>query len=294
MWYKIRGTLALTFIALNLSFWIPSAIFVAMIKLLVPLKRVRSLCNSILTWIYILVVWIDDPILRHFVGIDIKVSGLEGVSRNNWYLIIANHQSWSDTLILQDTFNYKMPLLKFVVKQELLYVPLLGFICWAYDYPFVKRYSKSYLQQNPEKKTHDRKRLKKACQKLAIYPASILNFVEGTRFTPSKHQRQASPYRHLLLPRAGGVAVVLEALESYLDKILNVTIVYDTPNLTLLEFLGGKCKKVVVLVEQVEVSEILGSDINKEETSYFAATKLWLNQAWPKKDEVITQNLGSS
>ena len=45
---------------------------------------------------------------------------------------------------------------------------------------------------------------RRSCERFATRPTSIMNFVEGTRFTPAKHTGQDSPYTHLLRPRAGG------------------------------------------------------------------------------------------
>ncbi|MCE6984794.1 acyltransferase, partial [Pseudomonas frederiksbergensis] len=57
-------------------------------------------------------------------------------------------------------------------------------------------------------------------------PTAIFNFAEGTRFTQAKHRQQQSPFKHLLKPKAGGVAFVLAALGEQLDALLDVTIVY--------------------------------------------------------------------
>jgi hypothetical protein len=50
-----------------------------------------------------------------------------------------------------------------------------------------------------------------------------MNFVEGTRFTPAKHAAQQSPYKHLLKPKAGGLALALHVLGDRFDSLLDVT-----------------------------------------------------------------------
>ena len=42
-----------------------------------------------------------------------EATGLEGLSPKDWYLVISNHQSWVDILVLQRIFNRKIPFLKF-------------------------------------------------------------------------------------------------------------------------------------------------------------------------------------
>lgn len=303
MWYKLKGILAFTYIAVNLGLWIIPLFLVAMVKLLIPIEGVRKICYLLMTHIYTLAAAADSFMLRYFANIDIEVTGLNNVNRNSWYLIIANHQTWSDAIVMQTVFNRKMPVLKFIVKQQIIFVPFVGLVCWAFDFPIVKRYSKTYLQKHPERKDHDKQQLKEACHKFTKSPSSIMNFVEGTRFTSAKHKRQNSPYQHLLTPKPKGMAVTLEVLKSHLTKILNTTIVYDIPitDLTFLDFLGGKCKKIVVIVEEINPSQILetitsketsketSNELSNEEDLYLIATIAWLTETWQKKDKLITQ-----
>lgn len=92
-------------------------------------------------------------------------------------------------------------MLKFFLKKELIWVPFLGLAWWALDFPFMKRYSRKFLAANPHLAGKDLESTKKACEKFKHTPVSVMNFVEGTRFTPEKHQRKNSPYAHLLPPR---------------------------------------------------------------------------------------------
>ena len=51
---------------------------------------------------------------------------MDGLARQEWYLMTSNHQSWADILVLQKVTNRRVPSLKFFLKQELIWVPLLG------------------------------------------------------------------------------------------------------------------------------------------------------------------------
>lgn len=70
-----------------------------------------------------------------------EVHGLEGLSKKNWYLLICNHRSWADIVVLCVLFRKHIPMNKYFLKQQLAWVPFLGLACWALDMPFMKRYS---------------------------------------------------------------------------------------------------------------------------------------------------------
>ena len=159
-------------------------------------------------------------------GIKLNVTGLNGLNPKGYYLVTANHQSWADILLMQHLLNRKIPLMKFFLKQELIYVPVIGLCWWALDFPFMKRHSKAYLKKHPEKHGKDLESTLKACEKFKTMPVSIVNYLEGTRFTEAKHNKQQSPFKHLLKPRAGGISYVIGALGEQVRTLLNITIVY--------------------------------------------------------------------
>ncbi len=143
-----------------------------------------------------------------------------------WYLVTSNHQSWVDIAILQWLFNRRIPMLKFFLKKELFWVPLLGLAWWALEFPFMRRYPRAVLEKRPDLRRKDLDTTRRVCERFRETPVSVLNFVEGTRFSVEKRDRHQSPYRHLLLPRAGGVAQVASTLGDRLECLLDVTIVY--------------------------------------------------------------------
>ncbi len=108
------------------------------------------------------------------------------LSTNGRYMLVCNHQSWSDIYIIQSVLNRKIPLIRFFIKEQLKYVPILGTAWLALDFPFVKRSSKKDLIKNPELANQDLQNVRNVCKKFIGYPFSILNFVEGTRRTPEK------------------------------------------------------------------------------------------------------------
>ena len=164
--------------------------------------------------------------------------------RDGHYLVLANHQSWVDIPVLQKCFNRRIPLLRFFLKSQLFWVPLMGLAWWALDFPFMKRYTREQVERRPELAGRDIASTRRACEKFRSIPVAVMNFIEGTRFTPAKHAAQQSPYRHLLKPKSGGVAFVIDAMGDGLQAILDVTIVYPGGRPTLLDLFGDKVAEV--------------------------------------------------
>jgi len=189
-----------------------------------PLTRWQSWMTYLLDACAVSWISVNNFTTRLFTRIRWHISGLDRLSRKDWYLVLANHQSWADILVLQNVFNRKIPFIKFFLKKELIYVPVIGLCWWALDFPFMKRYSKAFLQRNPHLQGKDIETTRKACRKFRFKPAAIMNFVEGTRFTREKHDKQQEPYQNMLKPKAGGAAFVLGAMVGQLHKILDITI----------------------------------------------------------------------
>jgi 1-acyl-sn-glycerol-3-phosphate acyltransferase len=216
------------------------------------------------------------------------IKGADALKRADWYLVLSNHQSWVDILVLQKVFNRKIPFLKFFIKRELFWFPVLGQAWWALDFPFIKRYTKSFLQKKPHLRGKDLEITRKACEKFKKIPVSIMNFVEGTRFTNEKHNRQHSPYTHLLKPKAGGIAFVLGAMGDQLDRILDVTIVYPGTARSFWALLCGNIREIKVRVRSISVgSELQGDYIN--DASFRKKLQQWLNSLWDEKDQRIQE-----
>ena len=154
------------------------------------------------------------------------VEGAEGLDRGGWYLVNCNHQSWVDIFVLQHVLRGRIPLLKFFLKQQLIYVPVIGLAWWALDFPFMRRHGKEALRRKPELRAQDHEATLRACRKFLLVPTSVMNFAEGTRFTPDKHDAQGSPYRHLLKPKAGALALTLNAMGERFRSLVDATIVY--------------------------------------------------------------------
>lgn len=204
----------------------------------------------------------------------------ENLAMHNWYLVICNHQSWVDIVVLQKALNHKIPFLKFFIKRELLYVPLLGLAWWALDFPFVRRRGRATARQ-------DLQAARRACEKFSRLPTSVMSFVEGTRFSRDKHQDQQSPYQHLLAPKSGGIGVALETMGDLFTAALDVTIIYPegTPNFA--DLIAGRIRAVQVHVQYLPIPPECLPQANGSIAR--ARVQDWLNTVWQAKDARMAQ-----
>ena len=288
------GLIASLLLALNVLFWVPILLLFAIFKLILPFKAVRLALDPVLvaiaeTWISFNSAWMALTQRTEW-----DVEGIAGLDPHNWYLVNCNHQTWADIFILQHLFNRRIPLLKFFIKQQLKWVPLMGLAWWALDFPFMRRHSEEFLKRHPEMRGKDQAATRRACEKFSLIPTSVMNFLEGTRFTPAKHRRQQSPYRHLLKPKAGGIALALNAMGDRFQAILDVTIVYQDGKPDFREFLCGKLKRVIVRVQSLPVPERLMKTDYAGDPAVREAFEQWVQQLWQDKDAQISRLLDAT
>lgn len=288
------GLIAALLMVLNAVFWVPILMAFSLLKLLLPFKRVRLWIDPVLlaiaeTWISGNVGWMTLTQRTQW-----DVQGFDNLTPRSWYLVNSNHQSWVDILVLQKLTNRRIPLLKFFLKQQLIWVPLMGLAWWALDFPFMRRYTEAYLKKHPEMRGRDQETTRKACEKFALIPTSVMNFLEGTRFTTAKHAHQQSPYRHLLKPKAGGIALALNAMGDKFQAILDVTIVYPDGVPTFWQFLCGRLQRVIVRTQSLPVPRHLVQGDYANDPAMREAFAQWVQQLWLDKDARISQLLQES
>ncbi len=286
-----RAAATLLLGALNTLFWGVPVYFLVLVKIVLrgrerQQKLVLVLMRTVNFWIYG-----NLLIQRVMLRIQWDIEGCNGLRRDEWYFVNCNHQSWADLLILLEVFTGKIPFFKIFTKQQLIWLPIIGQALWAMDYPFMRRYSREYRERHPEKAGRDREAARRACRKYRHTPVAILNFAEGTRFSAAKHRQQASPFRHLLRPKAGGLAYALEALEGRIRLMLDTTIIYPDGRTHFWDYLGGKINRVVVRVRQVEIPERFLDGDYQSDPAFRAAFQEWLVAQWRRKDDLIARIL---
>ena len=217
-----------------------------------------------------------------------NITGLDSFQHEDWYLVIANHQSWLDIVVLQRVFNRKIPILKFFIKDQLKWVPLLGFSWWAMGCPFMKRYTPAYLAKHPHKKGQDVKATQKALKLFKQTPGTLMSFIEGTRYTPEKKQQQHSPYEHLLKPKAGGIGYVISTMNKDLNQLLDVTISYPNGEHSLWKFLCYRIQSINVHVRSIPIPQQFLTLSLIEDDKIQSEFRHWLNDKWAEKDRLMS------
>lgn len=286
---NLKGVLVLAATTINTLAWFTPLITFTLFKLLIPIAAFRNLMTR---WIMAMGEnWISTNALVFGLvnGTRYDVSGVEGLCRDKWYLVVVNHQTWVDIIALQTVLNRRIPFLKFFVKQELIWFPVLGVAFWALDMPFMKRYSKGYLQKHPEKKGQDLEMTRRACAKFHATPTSVINFIEGTRFSEAKRARRDSPFRYLLPPRSGGIAVTMSSMGEMFDAMLDVTMFYPEGIPNFWDVLCGRFKAVQVQIQQKPIDRwiIEGDYVNDRE--HRRNFHRWLTALWEEKDGKLAE-----
>lgn len=209
------------------------------------------------------------------------------LDRNQWYLVICNHRTWADIPVLLKVLTDRVPFPKIFAKQQMYWVPIIGTALWALDYPIMKRYPREYLRRHPEKKGLDLETTRQACRRYHFTPVTILNFVEGTRYSPAKRRRQKAPFRYLLRPKAGGLAFALKAMEGRITRMLDITIVYPQGITSFWSYLGGRVRRVTVHIREITIPENLLRGGYAEDSGDREAFQEWVGRIWREKDELI-------
>jgi 1-acyl-sn-glycerol-3-phosphate acyltransferase len=283
----ILGTLVALLFALNTLFWALPVYFFSLLKLLTPKGFARRQVSrwadaSAQSWI-----GVNKMVSDLLLPTKVDIHGVERLDRNGQYLVCSNHQTWNDIHVLQTAFYGKLPFFKFFLKQQLIWVPVLGLAWWGLDFPFMKRYSAAEVAKNPALKGKDIETTRKTCEKYEGLPVAIFNFLEGTRFTPAKHDQQRSPYRHLLKPKAGGLAFTLAAMGERLTAMVDVTIVYRDGAKTFWQYLCGQVDSVVVDVRTRPIPLEFCRGDYESDAAFRKRVQDWVGTIWAEKDDRI-------
>lgn len=227
---------------------------------------------------------VNSALIDRFTHTRFLVEGGEDLRYDARYLVLSNHRSWVDIPVLQKVLNRRIPFMRFFLKHTLFWVPLLGLCWWALDFPFMRRHTREQIARRPELAGRDLEATRTACARFRRVPVSVMNFVEGTRFTPDKQAAGGGDYRHLLRPKAGGTAFVLGAMGDVLDAVLDVTLHYDPPRPTLAELFSDRVRTVRVHLQLRPLPEGAAGSDYEGDPDFRARFQAWLNAVWAEKD----------
>ncbi len=268
----------------------------ALIRLVLPVKPVLKLLDSLYQFIF----WTWAHFLSFEIALTNKtkwdIAGLDQVKVKGACMIISNHLSWADIVMLIVLYRGRIPITKFFLKHSLIYIPIIGQVCFALGMPFLRRYTRSEILKNPKLKTKDLDATRKACLSVIEHPTTLVNFVEGTRFTKAKAKAQKSPYQNLMPPKAASLAVALGIIGPKLDCILNTTLQYpkNDGGKVFIDLLKGRLHEVIARVEVIPAetiqNELTGDYMSDKQFKRRFTQKL--RELWQAKDEQIAQLLG--
>ncbi|MEN8429607.1 acyltransferase [Acinetobacter towneri] len=230
--------------------------------------------------------WLIDHVLPNTQW-DISIDENLQLSMQGRYLMTCNHQSWVDTTVNQYFGLTRMPLTRFFTKWELIFIPFVGQAFKILGFPMMKRHSKAQIEKKPALKDRDMQEARKACQQLLSQPFTLLNYLEGTRFTKEKHDQQQSPYQHLLKPKAGGLALALNILGDQIDALVDMTIVYPDGVPGYSEFWLGEVPRIAVNLRKIHIPDwVLGGNY-EDDAEYRERFQQWVHELWLEKDQLI-------
>ena len=284
----LTGIIVSLLLLTNLLAWAVPVYSLILLKLL-TWGRVRTLISRCIAWLAQHWAAVNVWVWRRLLNIDWDLRGVEKLDPRGKYLVVCNHQSWNDIPMLMTAFDRRAPFFKFFIKQQLIWVPILGLVWWGLDYPFMKRSTPAQIRKNPALKGHDLEATRQACAKYRNQPVTILNFLEGTRFRAEKHARQDSPYRYLLKPRTGGLALVLGAMGEQLDAVLDITIVYPQGAGELWNLLCGRLQSVILEVRPLTIPERFAGADYANDPAFRADIQKWVSALWAEKDRRIDE-----
>ena len=284
---NLSGTLALFILFVTTVIGFIPILLLGLLKLF-PNQHLKINCTKIIDliasqWVNLNAWYVEKTKLVKW-----NITGLDSFQHEDWYLVIANHQSWLDIVVLQRVFNRKIPVLKFFIKDQLKWVPLLGFSWWAMGCPFMKRYTPAYLAKHPHKKGQDVKATQKALELFKQTPGTLMSFIEGTRYTPEKKRQQHSPYEHLLKPKAGGIGYVISTMNKDLNQLLDVTISYPKGEHSLWNFLCYRIQSINVHVRSIPIPQQFLTLSLIEDDKIQSEFRHWLNDQWAEKDQLMS------
>lgn len=257
----------------------------AMLKFLVPLRGFRRACGDLVNAICLR--WVDANRLLYQLlypnAWDLEIACELDPSKS--YLLVCNHQSWTDILVLFDAFHHRAPFLRYFLKRELLWVPVIGLACWALEMPFMKRHSREVLEKHPELKGEDLETTRRTFEKYRAHPVTVVNFLEGTRYSEAKRVAKRSPYRHLLPAKAAGLSFALNAMGDQFAGIINVTIAYRPSKYPIVwSWLAGEQTRLSVHAEVQPVPQELMAGDYQNDPVFRTRFQAWVNGLWARKD----------
>lgn len=284
----LRGISAGTVITGSTFLHGPPVLLAGLVQTLLPASRMDQVAIKLTnSWLGVNN-WLIDHLLPNT---EWHLTVPTNLDMNGQYLLMCNHQTWLDTTVMQYIGLTRLPLTRFFTKWELIFIPFLGLAFKILGFPMMRRHSKEAIAKNPALKQQDLEEAKRACNGLKSVPYTLLNYLEGTRFTPEKQKAQKSPFKHLLKPKSGGIGLALYILGKDVDGLIDMTIVYPDGVPTYSDFWLGRVRRIGVDLREIPIPDWVLQGSYEEDEAFREKFQLWIGELWHNKDQLIEQML---
>ena len=281
---NIIGIVSIIYIIFILSLGV-LLLSIISIPRIIPIEPIRKITTATSNKVGNSLVWFLKVTLRIIHCPKWQIEYPENISTKKWYLGMSNHSSWADIFVLLFVSNYKIPLLKFFIKKELRWIPVIYLIHKTIDMPFLNRHSPDKIQNNTGLRAHDFENAKIAAQKFTRYPTTAFSFVEGTRFTDKKKDLQSSPFENLLKPKIGALVTALSGMPM-VEELIDFTIIYKTSKRSAWDFACGEMKDIKIIVKCYDIPKSILS-IDNDSALFRNEFRKFIDRIWCKKQVLI-------
>ena len=275
-------------IPLNVIVIATPMMFLGIIKFVLPFHFANVIVEKLNFYLYRawgfnnrMIIALTNNVKWHITGDEVPVT-------NKSCIVMSNHISWLDILFIGCVYKGHIPTTKFFLKHSLIYIPFVGLACYALGMPFLRRYPKEKLLKNPALRTKDIETTRLACKRLVQFPTTLINFCEGSRFTPAKAKLARSPYQHLLPPKAASLGVAASEISKEVEYIFNTTFYYPDNKIgAFKDMMFGRIKNVYVNIEIIKEKEKFDGNY-LEDKQFKHDFTMYLRELWEKKDDLIS------
>jgi 1-acyl-sn-glycerol-3-phosphate acyltransferase len=139
----------------NLALWGGLIFCFGLVRFIIPIKLISRALLKLMHFLYFTYSIFAVAMIKFFNKVNVEMRVDEALSKEKWYLIIANHISYLDiALLIRFCAEHTSPP-KFFLKKELIWLPFVGIAAWALDMPFMRRYSQAFIEKHPHLKGKD-------------------------------------------------------------------------------------------------------------------------------------------
>ena len=126
--YGYYALFSVTALLINSAIVFLPVVFFSLLKLIIPIRSVKYHCITVVQALASF--WVSSTIfiIKILSATEIEFEQDAELNEASTYLVISNHKSWLDTLILMLAFHKKIPSLKFFMKFQMFFLMVLVLI----------------------------------------------------------------------------------------------------------------------------------------------------------------------